>query len=94
MDTVLAAAYFMTVGGMGWNLIKIKLQNDYESEIKDYREYDLSHERIKIGTDKIDPDGKYIVLANHKATIAEATSPAAEHAPAEPVAENSSSSEA
>lgn len=34
--------------------------------MKGYREYDLSTERIKIGTDKIDPDGHYIVLANHK----------------------------
>ena len=34
--------------------------------MKGYREYDLSTERIKVGTDKIDPDGDYIVLAKHK----------------------------
>ena len=37
--------------------------------MKNYREYDLSHENIKVGTDKIDPDGKYIVLANHRASV-------------------------
>ena len=34
--------------------------------MKGYREYDLSTEKIKVGTDKIDPDGNYIVLAKHR----------------------------
>ncbi len=67
MDTILGACYFMTVAGMGWNMVKIKLQGDLEEDMKQYREYDLSTEKIKVGTDKIDPNGKYIVLANHKA---------------------------
>ena len=66
MDTLMGVCYFFTIGGMGWNLVKIKLQGDLEEDMKEYREYDLSHERIKIGTDRIDPDGKYLVLANHK----------------------------
>ena len=67
MDTILGACYFMTVAGMGYNLARIKLQGDLEEDMKGYREYDLSTEKIKVGTDKIDPDGKYIVLAKHKA---------------------------
>ena len=41
------------------------MQDDFENELKDLREYDLSYEKIKVGVDKID-DGKFIVLANHK----------------------------
>ena len=66
MDSLLFAGYFLSVTGMGWNLIKIKLQGDLEEDMKGYREYDLSIEKIKVGTDKIDPDGNYIVLAKHR----------------------------
>lgn len=66
MDTLMGACYFLTCGGMGWNMVKIKLQVDLEEDMKGYREYDLSTEKIQVGTDKIDPDGKYIVLARHK----------------------------
>lgn len=41
--------------------------------MRDYREYDLSHEKIKIGTDRIDPEGNYIVLANHRPLLTEST---------------------
>ena len=34
--------------------------------MKAYREYDLANERIKVGTDSIDPNGKYVVLAKHR----------------------------
>ena len=37
------------------NLIRLKLQNDFEEDMKSYREYDLSTEQIKVGTDMIDP---------------------------------------
>lgn len=66
METLLGISYFAAVGGMGWNLAKIKLQGDLEADMKEYREYDLSTEKIKVGTDKIDPDGNYIVLAKHR----------------------------
>ena len=72
MDTILGACYFLTCAGMGYNLVKIKLQGDFEEQMKNYREYDLSTERIKVGTDKIDPDGDYIVLAKHKGVNSEA----------------------
>ena len=63
---MLGACYFFACGGMAWNLIKIKLQGDLEEDMKAYREYDLSTERIKVGTDSIDPNGKYVVLAKHR----------------------------
>ena len=66
MDSVLGACYFITCAGMGWNLIKIKLQGDLEEDMKGYREYDLSTEKIRVDTDKIDPSKNYIVLAKHK----------------------------
>ena len=68
----MGACYFLTCAGMGYNLVKIKLQGDFEEQMKNYREYDLSTERIKVGTDKIDPDGDYIVLAKHKGVSSEA----------------------
>ena len=73
----MGACYFFTVAGMGWNLVKIKLQGDLEEQMKGYREYDLATEKIKVGTDKIDPDGHYIVLAKHR--------PSEEKTPLEPL---------
>ena len=67
MDTLLGACYFFTVAGMTWEMVKIKVQVDLEDELKNYREYDLSMEKIQVGTEKIDPDQNYIVLAKHKA---------------------------
>ena len=66
MDSLLFAGYFLSVAGMSWNLIKIKAQGDLEEDMKNYREYDLSIEKIKVGTDKIDPDGNYIILAKNR----------------------------
>ena len=54
-------------------MVRAKLQDDFENEIKECREYDLANEKIKIGTDKIDPNAKYIVLANHKGQKQETT---------------------
>ena len=80
----MGACYFMTIGGMSWNLVKIKMQIDLENDMKEYREYDLSHEKIKVGTDRIDPLGKYIVLANHKGKKAEAVAEEGEETTQEP----------
>ena len=66
MDTILFASYVLSLSAITVNLIRAKLQDDFEAELKTLREYDLSHEKIKVGTDKIDPNGKYIILANHK----------------------------
>ena len=66
MDTLMGACYFFTVAGISYNLMKIKLQIDLEEDLKNLREYDLSTEKIRVGTDKIIADQQYIVLAKHK----------------------------
>ena len=48
------------------NLVRAKLQDDLEAELKEYREYDLSYETIKAENDYIDPNKKFIVLVKHK----------------------------
>ena len=67
METLLFAIYAGAVSAVSINLIRMKFQVDMEEEIKKLREYDLSTEKIKIGTDKIDDDSEYVVLAKHKA---------------------------
>ena len=74
---MMGACYFLTIGGMAWNLIRIKLQGDLEEDMKEYREYDLSHEKIKLGASE--SDQKYIVLANHKANSEENKTPLFEY---------------
>ena len=68
MEKLLFSVYAGCVTAMAYNLIRMKFQTDLEEEIKNLREYDLSTEKIKVGTDLINEDGEYIVLANHRAT--------------------------
>jgi len=68
VDTILFGTYLVSVGAIGYNLIRAKLQDDWEEEIKKLREYDLSTEQIKTAVDKLD-DGEFIVLADHKAIV-------------------------
>ena len=51
LTNVLLAAYVLSLGVMTRNLIRIKLQNDFEEDLKTYREYDLQTEQIRVGTD-------------------------------------------
>lgn len=67
LEKILLGCYILSLGAMTRNLIRIKYQNDFEEEIKRYREYDLATEQIKVGTDQIDANGNYIVLIKHKA---------------------------
>jgi hypothetical protein len=60
-NNLLFATYFCSMSAILVNLIRIKLQDDYQAEIQKLREYDLS-------TDHIQPEllangGKFIVLA-------------------------------
>ena len=66
MDHVLFASYLLSLSAITVNLIRAKLQDDFENDLKDLREYDVSYEKIKVGVDRLDPDGKFIVLVNHK----------------------------
>ena len=67
LEKFLCACYLLSLGAMARNLIRIKLQNDLEEDIKKYREYDLSTDQILRRGDQTDLDGKFVVLAKHKA---------------------------
>ena len=67
LEGLLASCYLLTLAAMTRNLVRIKLQNDFEEEIKRYREYDLATDPIKPGDEEVDLDGNYVVLVNHKA---------------------------
>ena len=65
MESVIFASYILSLSAISVNLIRAKLQDDFENELKELREYDLSYEKIKLGVDKVE-EGKFVVLANHK----------------------------
>ena len=67
MDQIIFASYLLSLSAITVNMIRAKLQDDLEAEMKEYREYDLSYEKINFETGAILPTKKYIVLANHKA---------------------------
>lgn len=46
IEGLLATCYLLTLGAMARNLIRIKMQTDWEEEIKKFREYDLSTDLI------------------------------------------------
>ena len=66
IENFLLGCYLLSLAAITRNLIKIKLTNDFEEELKKYREYDLSTEQIKIGADNLE-NGKFIVLIKVKA---------------------------
>ncbi len=51
LTTGLFAGYSFGVGAIIYNLSKIKLQDDFEREIRDLREYDIQNEMIKAEKD-------------------------------------------
>jgi hypothetical protein len=64
---VLSVCYLLTIGAMARNFIRIKLQNDFEEELKKYREYDISTDPIQPGNEQVDLNGQYVVLLNSRA---------------------------
>lgn len=64
MESLLSVIYVGCVGAITRNLVQMKLQVDYEEELKQYREYDLSYEKIKTDVDNLSADGQFIILAN------------------------------
>ena len=67
VDGIVFVAYFTSVGAVLMNSIKIKLQNDFEAELKDLREYDLSTDCLKPEQLLKGDGGKFICLINLKA---------------------------
>ena len=66
MDQFIFASYMLSLSAITINLVRAKLQDDLEAELKEHREYNLSYETIKAENDYIDPNKKFIVLVKHK----------------------------
>jgi hypothetical protein len=46
LDSLLTASYGLAVAAMAYNTAKIKFQDDFEREVRDYREYDYANETL------------------------------------------------
>lgn len=44
ITSALFAGYTFGLGTIVYNISKIKMQNDFETDVRNLREYDLSHE--------------------------------------------------
>lgn len=51
ITTALATGYALGVSAIIYNMARIKLQDDFENEIRKLREYDLSNETINAEQD-------------------------------------------
>ena len=67
LNSLLFGSYCFSIGAIGYNLAKQKLMDDFERDIKEYREYDFENEKIKV-----DKEAKCIILAKYKAKKEEA----------------------
>ena len=47
LNSILFGSYCGAFAGLCYNTIKIKQQDDWEREIKEYREYDFENEKLK-----------------------------------------------
>lgn len=63
VDSALFACYLLSLSAIGRNLISQKLQNDWEEDLKELREYDLSNERIL--TDRLEEGKNVMLLVSH-----------------------------
>ncbi len=58
----LFTGYAFGVGAIIYNITQIKLQNDFENDIRKLREYDYSHEEIVVETHLKTPNDAIILL--------------------------------
>lgn len=58
----LFAGYAFGVGAITYNITQIKLQDDFEAEVRKLREYDFSHERIDPESHLITPNDCIVLL--------------------------------
>ena len=63
LNSVLFGSYLVSCGAIINNMAKMKYQDDFEREIKDYREYDFNHEKIK--KEIFQKPSKAIILAKY-----------------------------
>ena len=50
ITTGLFTGYALGVAAITYNLTKVKLQDDFEADVRKLREYDFSHEKIEVET--------------------------------------------
>jgi len=63
LNSVLFGTYCVSIGAIVYNFSRIKYQDDYEREIKEYREYEFENEKLK--KQHFEKDVKCIILAKH-----------------------------
>ena len=65
LDSVLFGSYAMAVSAMGYNFAQIKYQDDFQRDVREYREYDYANETLK--REKFDQEAtKCVILAKYK----------------------------
>jgi hypothetical protein len=47
LNSLLFGTYSLSIGAIVYNIAKTKLQDDFETEIRSYREYDFNNEKLK-----------------------------------------------
>jgi hypothetical protein len=62
ITSALFAGYALGTGAIIYNTVRIKLQDDFENEVRKLREYDFSHEPINFEKDL---PAKCIILAKY-----------------------------
>lgn len=58
----LFTGYALGVSAITYNITKVKLQDDFESEVRNLREYDYSNERIDPESHLITPNDCIVLL--------------------------------
>ena len=61
----LFVGYTFGFGAIVYNISRMKIQDDYESDLRDLREYDVSHEPINVDKDL---PAKCMILVKHHPT--------------------------
>ncbi len=65
IESFLFGSYLLSLSAIGRNLISQKLQNDWEADLKDLREYDLANERIVV--ERIEDQKNVVILVSPEA---------------------------
>ena len=66
LNSALFASYCATLGLLGYNVVKSKLIDDFDRELREYREYDFSHEKLKKDQFQKNKEVNCIILAKYQ----------------------------
>ena len=66
INSLLFGTYSLSIGAIIYNIAKTKLQDDFENEIRQYREYDYNNEKLKKEQFQSGKESKCIILAKYK----------------------------